>query len=249
MAQVLHTRGFLSSLVALFAGDVWYIIVVMEFVLMGSGECSSTGMSEEVQMLLNDQPGEHTGRQVQELNRGVLCQTVTCLGGTVSAQLHTGWTDEHTRALIQWRVALFTGKRNAKDLSKYTNEDLKCPQDGEVTAASWKWCAVLDEAIGGGPSITPPNLIASSGPDVAVTSPSSVRSTSVRSGRKRKDIEVRLICEMEEKEAEREIEAVEREERREREDREREERRDREMREGEERFLQLLAKKNLNKKY
>ncbi len=43
-------------------------------------------------------------------------------------------------------------------------------EDGEVTAASWKWYSVLDEAIGGRPSITPPNLIASSRPDVAILS-------------------------------------------------------------------------------
>ncbi len=114
-------------------------------------------------------------------------------------------------------------------------QDLKCPQtgvsteDGEVTAASWKWYSVLDEAIGCRPSITPPNLIASSGPDAAVTSPSSVRSTVERVGRKRKDIE-ELIHEMEEREAEKEMEAVEREERRWREMMEREERRERETR-------------------
>ncbi len=92
----------------------------------------------------------------------------------------------------------------------------------------------MDEAIGGIPSITPPNLIASSGPDAAVTSPSSVRSTDERVGRKRKDIE-ELIREMEEREAEKEMEAVEREERRWREMMEREERREREKREQEER--------------
>lgn len=107
-------------------------------------------------------------------------------------------------------------------------------EDGEVTAASWKWYAVLDEAIGGRPSITPPTLIASSGSDVAVTSPSSVRSTAERAGRKRKDIE-ELMYEMEEREAEREMEAGEREERRWREMMEREERRERERREREER--------------
>ncbi|KAI2655878.1 hypothetical protein H4Q32_012658 [Labeo rohita] len=182
---------------------------------------------------------------------------------------HFKWTDEHTRLLIQWRVAneaLFTGRRNAaiKGFEVFVTEqkldgkisaaqvkrkwenlkqkykDLKCPQtgvsteDGEVTAASWKWYAVLDEAIGGRPSITPPTLIASSGSDVAVTSPSSVRSTAERAGRKRKDIE-ELMYEMEEREAEREMEAGEREERRWREMMEREERRERERREREER--------------
>jgi len=142
-------------------------------------------------------------------------------------------------------------------------------EDGEVTAASWKWYSAMDEAIGGRPSITPPTLIASSGPDVAVTSLSSVRSEErKRVGRKRKEV-VELIREMEEREAERERDAIEREERRwremeekeerkererrehenrlEQEAREREERRDRELRErdketkeGEERFLQLL---------
>ncbi|ROL41875.1 Stress response protein nst1, partial [Anabarilius grahami] len=140
---------------------------------------------------------------------------------------------------LEGKISATQVKRKWENL-KQKYKDLKCPQtgvsteDGEVTAASWKWYSVLDEAKGGRPSITPPNLIASSGPGVAVTSPSSVRSTSARTGRKRKDIE-ELICEMEEKEAEREKEAVEREERRWREMVEREERRERERQEQEER--------------
>ncbi|ROL55325.1 Stress response protein nst1 [Anabarilius grahami] len=139
---------------------------------------------------------------------------------------------------LEGKISAAQVKRKWENL-KQKYKDLNCPQtgvsteDGEVTAASWKWYALLDEAIGGRPSITPPNLIASSGPGVAVTSPSSERSTFARTGRKRKDIE-ELIREMEEKE-EREIEAVEREERRWREMMEREERRERERREQEER--------------
>ncbi|KAK2907298.1 hypothetical protein Q8A67_006283 [Cirrhinus molitorella] len=54
----------------------------------------------------------------------------------------------------------------------------------------------------GRPSITTPTLIALFGPDIAVNSPSSLRSTAERVGRKRKDIE-ELIHEMEERESER----------------------------------------------
>ncbi|CAM4609310.1 unnamed protein product [Leuciscus chuanchicus] len=108
---------------------------------------------------------------------------------------------------------------------------------GGVTAASWKWYSAMDEAIGGRPSITPPTLIASSGLDVAVTSPSSVRSERERVGRKRKDFE-ELIREMEEREAERERDAIEREERQRREMEEKEERKERERREHEKRLEQ-----------
>lgn len=87
------------------------------------------------------------------------------------------------------------------------------------------------------PSITPPTLIASSGPDVAVTSPSSVRSERERVGRKRNDFE-ELIRELEEREAERERDAIEREERRWREMEEKEERKERERREHEKRLEQ-----------
>lgn len=110
-------------------------------------------------------------------------------------------------------------------------------EDGGVTAASWKWYSAMDEAIGGRPSITPPTLIASSGPDVAVTSPSSVRLERERVGRKRKDFE-ELIREMEKREAERERDAIEREERRWREMEEKEERKERERREHEKRLEQ-----------
>lgn len=83
-------------------------------------------------------------------------------------------------------------------------------EDGEVTAASWKWYSVSDEALGSRPSITHhPTLLPQETEE--------------------------LILEMEEREAEREIEAVEREERRWREMMEREERRERERREQEER--------------
>ncbi|XP_050956387.1 putative uncharacterized protein DDB_G0271982 [Labeo rohita] len=105
----------------------------------------------------------------------------------------------------------------------------------------------MDEAIGSRPSITPPALVASSGPDVAVASSSSVMAAPV--SKKRKGDLTDLIREMEEREAEREREASEREERRwremeekedrrERERQEREERREREAREREERWQQ-----------
>ncbi|KAL0175366.1 hypothetical protein M9458_031334, partial [Cirrhinus mrigala] len=89
-------------------------------------------------------------------------------------------------------------------------------EDGEPTAASWKWYSAMDEAIGGRPSITPPALIASSGPDVAVAT------------RKRPKHLEDIIKEMEEREAEREREAAEREERRWKEMEEKEDRRERE---------------------
>ncbi|CAM4735544.1 unnamed protein product [Leuciscus chuanchicus] len=171
---------------------------------------------------------------------------------------HIG-TDEHTHLLIRWRVAheaLFTGKRNAaiKGFESFVVEqdlqgrDLKCPQtgvsteDGGATAASWKWYAAMDEAIGGRPSITPPALVASCGPDVAVASSSSVRPEPARPRKRVKDLED-LIQEMEERErkaAEREErlwrEMEEKEDRRERERRERDERQEREVREREERW-------------
>ncbi|KAI2644257.1 Potassium-transporting ATPase KdpC subunit [Labeo rohita] len=145
---------------------------------------------------------------------------------------HFKWTDEHTRLLIQWRVAneaLFTGRRNAAIKEQKL--------DGKISAAQvkrkWENLKPKYKAIGGRQSITPPTLIASSGSDVAVTSPSSVRSTAERAGRKRKDIE-ELMYEMEEREAAREMEAGEREERRWREMMEREERRDENKRLGKE---------------
>ncbi len=82
----------------------------------------------------------------------------------------------------------------------------------------------MDEAIGGRPSITPPALIASSGPDVAVASSSSASPEPAKN----------LIWE---REAAREREATEREERRWREmekeeQRERQEQEDRRIREA-----------------
>ncbi|KAI2644562.1 hypothetical protein H4Q32_024538 [Labeo rohita] len=159
-------------------------------------------------------------------------------------------TDEHTRLLIRWRAAneaLFTRRRNAavKGFEAFVEEqglqgrvtaafELKCPptgvstEDGEPTAASWKWYSAMDEAIGGRPSITPPALIASSGPDVAVCSSSSVSPAPVRATRKRPKHLEDIIKEMEEREAEREREAAEREERRWKEMEEKEDRRERE---------------------
>ncbi len=107
-------------------------------------------------------------------------------------------------------------------------------EDGEPTAASWKWYAAMDEAIGGRPSITPPALIASSGPDVAVASSSSASPEPAK--KKRKNLED-LIREMEEREAARAREATEREERRwqemeKEEQRERQEQEDRGVREA-----------------
>ncbi|KAL0152260.1 hypothetical protein M9458_051983 [Cirrhinus mrigala] len=139
------------------------------------------------------------------------------------------WTDEQTHVLIRWRAAneaLFTGKRNAaiKGFEAFVVEqglqgkELKCPatgvstEDGEPTAASWKWYSAMDEAIGSRPSITPPALVASSGPDVAVASSSSVMAAPV--SKKRKGDLTDLMREMEEREAEREREASESEERR-----------------------------------
>ncbi len=86
----------------------------------------------------------------------------------------------------------------------------------------------MDEAIGGRPSITPPALISSSGPDVAVASLSSASPEPAK--KKRKNL-LDLIREMEEREAAREREAIEREERRWREMEEKEEQRERERQE------------------
>ncbi|KAL0152726.1 hypothetical protein M9458_052449, partial [Cirrhinus mrigala] len=85
--------------------------------------------------------------------------------------------------------------------------ELKCPatgvstEDGEPPAASWKWYSAMDEAIGSRPSITPPALVASSGPDVAVASSSSVMAAPV--SKKRKGDLTDLMREMEEREAKR----------------------------------------------
>ncbi|XDV25570.1 hypothetical protein PO909_029470, partial [Leuciscus waleckii] len=174
---------------------------------------------------------------------------------------------------LQGRVtAAFVKKKRENLKQKY--KDLKCPQtgvsteDGGATAASWKWYAAMDEAIGGRPSITPPALVASCGPDVAVASSSSVRPEPARPRkrmeereeereRKAAEREERLWREMEKKEDRRERERRERDERQEREVREREERwhreasereerRDKETKERDEKFLsvlEILAKK------
>ncbi|XP_077098188.1 uncharacterized protein LOC143749651 isoform X1 [Siphateles boraxobius] len=152
---------------------------------------------------------------------------------------------------LQGRVtAAFVKKKRENLKQKY--KDLKCPQtgvsteDGEPTAASWKWYTAMDEAIGGRPSISPPALVASCGPDAAVVSSSSVRPETARARKRAIDVE-ELIRDMEEREEERERKAAEREERlwremeekedrRERERREREERQEREVREREERW-------------
>ena len=140
---------------------------------------------------------------------------------------------------------------------------LKCPrtgvstEGGEATAASWKWYSLMDEAIGGRPSVTPPVLIASSSQDVAVVEPPSVvtperdtarASTASTPKRRRVDVvealkelqERELMQEqemkrMEERAREREEARDEREERWHREAVEREERRFAEMRERDER--------------
>ncbi|KAI2661134.1 hypothetical protein H4Q32_030175 [Labeo rohita] len=142
------------------------------------------------------------------------------------------WTDEHTQVLIRRRLAneaLFTGKRNAaiKGFEAFVME--QGLQD-RVAAAFY---SAMDEATGGRPSITPPALIASSGPDVAVASTSSVSPDTSRK-RTRKSLED-VIKEMEERESAREQEAVEREEKRWREKEEKEERQEREKQEREER--------------
>ncbi|KAL0152684.1 hypothetical protein M9458_052407 [Cirrhinus mrigala] len=139
---------------------------------------------------------------------------------------------------LQDRLAAAFVKKKWENL-KQKYKDLKCPatgvstEDGEPTAASWKWYSAMDEAIGGRPSITPPALIASSGPDVAVASTSSVSPDTSRK-RTRKSLED-VIKEMEERESAREQEAVEREEKRWREKEEKEERRERARQEWEER--------------
>ncbi|XP_050960172.1 luc7-like protein 3 [Labeo rohita] len=134
---------------------------------------------------------------------------------------------------LQGRVTAAFVKKKWENL-KQKYKELKCPptgvstEDGEPTAASWKWYSAMDEAIGGRPSITPPALIASSGPDVAVCSSSSVSPAPVRATRKRPKHLEDIIKEMEEREAEREREAAEREERRWKEMEEKEDRRERE---------------------
>ncbi|KAG5275377.1 hypothetical protein AALO_G00119550 [Alosa alosa] len=175
------------------------------------------------------------------------------------------WTDEDTRALILWRaanVSLFTGRRNAA-INGYENfisekrlggKDLKCPktgvstEGGEATAASWKWYTLMDEAIGGRPSVTPPVLIASSTRNVAVASPPSVvtpeqASTSMASTPKRRRVDVmEIFADMERKEEQLEAVLLDMQ----REEKEREEARLREAREAaerEERRMQLMMER------
>lgn len=152
-------------------------------------------------------------------------------------------------------------------------QDLKCPktgvstEGGETTATSWKWYSLMDEAIGGRPSITPPVLIASLSQDAVVVSPPSVVSpgsdTSSASTRKRRRVDVEeVLRELREKEVQLELEArerdvkreeleerrrqedLEREERRRREDLDREERRHREAVEREERMWREMRERD-----
>ncbi|XP_076841568.1 uncharacterized protein LOC143485834 isoform X1 [Brachyhypopomus gauderio] len=121
---------------------------------------------------------------------------------------------------------------------KQKYKELKCPptgvstEGGVATAASWKWYAAMDEAIGGRPSISPPTLIASSGQGAAVEPLPSVKEPLAK---KRRGNLMEYLRELEERENEREREAEERDERRQREAEEREERRWREAEEREER--------------
>ncbi|KAJ8346805.1 hypothetical protein SKAU_G00282060 [Synaphobranchus kaupii] len=72
---------------------------------------------------------------------------------------------------------------------------LKSPPTGvstegvETTAASWQWFAMMDEAIGGMPSTTPPVLVASASGegDAVVVSPQSRRQERAGSSRKRRN--------------------------------------------------------------
>ncbi|KAG5277891.1 hypothetical protein AALO_G00092520 [Alosa alosa] len=133
-------------------------------------------------------------------------------------------------------------------------KDLKCPktgvstEGGEATAASWKWYTLMDEAIGGRPSVTPPVLIASSTRDVAVASPPSVvtpeqASTSMASTPKRRRVDVmEIFADMERKEEQLEAVLLDMQ----REEKEREEARLREAREAaerEERRMQLMMER------
>ncbi|CAJ1076480.1 uncharacterized protein LOC125297728 [Xyrichtys novacula] len=136
---------------------------------------------------------------------------------------------------------------------KQKYKDLKCPKTGvstvrgETTAASWKWYTLMDEAIGGRPSITLPVLIALLSQDAAVVSTPSVVSpggdSSTTSTPKRWLVDVvEALRELREKEAQLELEAREREarheeieERRRKEDIEIEQRRRQEDLEREER--------------
>ncbi|KAJ8415161.1 hypothetical protein AAFF_G00008590 [Aldrovandia affinis] len=85
------------------------------------------------------------------------------------------WTDEDVEKLINARIergAAFSGRRNAAahDWDQEVGEllkELKQPptgqgtESGEATAGSWKWYPLMDEALGGRPSIQPPVLVAS----------------------------------------------------------------------------------------
>ncbi|XDV26593.1 hypothetical protein PO909_030249, partial [Leuciscus waleckii] len=137
---------------------------------------------------------------------------------------------------------------------KQKYKDLKCPQtgrgteDGETTAASWKWYTAMDEAIGGRPSITPPALVASCGQDVAVAFSSSVSPEPSRARKRPNDV-MALFREMEEREEERKRKAAEREERLWREMEEKEERREQERREREKKDKNEKLQKGMNDFY
>ncbi|KAF4108874.1 hypothetical protein G5714_009947 [Onychostoma macrolepis] len=115
--------------------------------------------------------------------------------------------------------------------SCFTDEnitELKCPptgagtESGEATAATWPWFILMDEAIGGRPSISPPVLISSSiqnepGPSSSSASVSVAASPpSPQAGRKKRKRSSDLMDFLKldaEKEDARERAAVERSER------------------------------------
>ncbi|KAK9953297.1 hypothetical protein ABG768_017302 [Culter alburnus] len=115
---------------------------------------------------------------------------------------------------------------------KKTYKELRKPptgvgtESGESTAGTWKWFSLMDEAIGGRPSIQPPILIASSEENSivpAVSSPDSVPKESEQQDRResgearpaKKRLKTDPVLEFLEREAERTEERMRREDMRE----------------------------------
>ncbi|XP_034552575.1 uncharacterized protein LOC117822059 isoform X1 [Notolabrus celidotus] len=100
-----------------------------------------------------------------------------------------GWEIVLKEMRLADRVGPARAAKKWENLKK-TYKELKQPptgsgtESGEATAGTWKWFSLMDEAIGGRPSIRPPCLIASAWGDNSLVSqpesPDSVPSDSER---------------------------------------------------------------------